>query len=175
MSKQLTYCVFCKKKTGNKDISITTKKNRRIMHSKCTVCKHNKTTFLPSAKNQKGGSIVDKFISALPVELHLLGTDERDGKTKKSSFIGPGTKLNKRLGPNDVPYDWSKPINDLDQGAYHHDICYRDHKDNATRNACDQTLFKVAQNFEKKPGISNLDRVDAKIVQKAMKMIKRKV
>ena len=59
----------------------------------------------------------------MPVELHLLGTDETSGKTKKMSFAGLGTKLNKRLGLNDVPYDWSKPINDLDRGAYDHDIC----------------------------------------------------
>ena len=125
-------------------------------------------------KKQSGGSIADRFISALPVELHLIGTNEKTGKNQKSSFIGPGTKLNKRLGPNDVPYSWSEPINDLDKGAYHHDICYRDHKDPATRNACDKTLKSVAQQFERKPGISTLDKIDAKIVQKAMDLIKRK-
>lgn len=106
--------------------------------------------------------------------MHLLGTDENTGKTRKSSFIGPGTKLYKRLGPNDIPYDWSKPINDLDRGAYFHDICYREHKDPENRNICDKVLISVADKFLKKPGISTLDKIDAHIVDKAMKLIKRK-
>jgi hypothetical protein len=182
MSKLLSWCMHCKKKTGNKSIKFETKNNRRMMKSLCTVCNGKKSTFLPgkgtgskTSKKQKGKGIVDKFITALPVELHLLGTDETTGKTKKSGFIGPGTKLNKRLGPGDVPHDWSKPINDLDRGALKHDICYRNHKDPVNRNACDSTLARVAEQFSKKPGISTLDKVDAKIVTAAMKLIKRKV
>ena len=167
-----SYCVFCKKKTGNKKIKIETIKGRSVQKSLCSVCGHKKTTFLPS--KQRGKGIVDKFISALPVELHMLGTDETDKKTKRTSFCGPGTKLNKRLGSNDVPHDWSKPINDLDRACYKHDIAYRDNKDNSSRNAADNVLSAAAKRFEGKPGISLLDKTDAKIVQKAMSLIKRK-
>jgi hypothetical protein len=127
------------------------------------------------SSKQNGGAIIDKFITNLPVELHLLGTDETTGKTKKSSFIGPGTKLHNRLGPGDIPQDWSKPINDLDRAAYNHDICYRDSKDPQKRNSCDDILAQKAKQFLKKPNISALDRVDAHIVTNAMKLIKKKV
>jgi hypothetical protein len=126
------------------------------------------------SKKQNGKGIVDKFIENLPVELHLLGTDEITGKTKKSSFIGPGSKLNKRLGPGDNPQDWSKPINDLDRAALKHDICYRDFKDPQSRNHCDDKLSASAKQFLKKPNISTLDKIDAHIVTNAMKFIKRK-
>ena len=170
----LTYCVFCKKKTGNKNIKITTKNGRRIQYSICTVCGHKKATFLASGKKQSEKGLVDKFVENFPVELHLLGTDETTGKTRKSSFIGPGSKLSKRLGPGDIPNDWSKPINDLDRAALQHDICYRDYKDAVHRNTCDSVLASKAKQFLNKPGISTLDKVDAHIVEKAMKLIKRK-
>lgn len=171
----ITYCVSCKTKTKNKNPKIKIVNKRNMQYSTCVKCGKNKTSFVSSGRRvQAGGSIADKFISALPVELHLLGTDELTGKTRKSQFIGPGTKLDKRLGPGDIPHGWSKPINDLDKGAYHHDICYRDHKDATKRNICDKALIKVADTFAKKPGVSMLDKIDTKIVNKAMNLIKRK-
>lgn len=128
-------------------------------------------------KNNKqgGGSIVDQFISSLPFELHLYGTNSVTGKVQKASFAGPGTRLDKRLNPDDdTPKEWSKPINDLDYGAYKHDLAYQDHKDAAHRNAADDALKREAERFERKPGISNLDKLDAKIVIKAMDFIHRK-
>ena len=174
MNKKIgdTYCIVCKLPTGNRNVKVITKNGRKMMESICTKCGNKKVRFLPK---QGGKGIADKFISALPVELHLLGTDEVSGKTKKMSFAGPGTKLNKRLGPGDVPHDWSKPINDLDRGAYDHDICYRDSTNASVRNACDDRLKGVAKRFLNKPGISKLDKVDAHIVTSAMNLIKRKV
>jgi hypothetical protein len=130
---------------------------------------------IPKAKGAEGKGIVDSFISALPVELHLWGTNEVTGKSQKSSFIGPGTKLGKRLNPDNSPKPDSIPINDLDRAAYKHDLAYRDYKDTAHRNAADDVLYRSAETFEKKPGISALDKVDAKIVETAMKLIHRKV
>ena len=40
------------------------------------------------------------------------------------NFIGPGTKLNKRLNPDLTPKAWPKTVNRVDQAANHHDICY---------------------------------------------------
>jgi len=55
------------------------------------------------------------------------------------NFTGPGTKLNKQLNEDMTPKAWSKPINRLDQAAYHHDICYVKNKNTITRNeVCDK-------------------------------------
>ena len=67
-----------------------------------------KTQFI---KTLAGGSLLNKVINNLPVEMHLPG----------HNFTGPGTKLNKRLNPDLTP---SKPINRVDKAAYHHDLCY---------------------------------------------------
>ena len=175
MKKDLTFCLHCKKNTGNKNIHIVTKKGHTRMKSICTICGHKKSTFVSSNDKQSGKGVVDKFIEKLPVELHLLGTDENTGKIRKSSFIGPGTKLSKRLDANNNPKDFSKPINDLDRAAYAHDLCYRDHTDAPTRNKCDADLTAKAKQFLNKPGISTLDKIDRNIVIKAMNLIKRKV
>jgi len=50
------------------------------------------------------------------------------------NFTGPGMKLNKRLNADLTPKAWSKPVNRVDQAAYHHDICYVKNKDTKTRN-----------------------------------------
>ena len=90
---KLTYCVFDKMETENKDIKYKTVNNHRIMKSSCTKCGHRKTAFVAK---QTGSGIVDKFIENLPVELHLLGTDEADSKNKKLQFCSPGTKYDMR-------------------------------------------------------------------------------
>ena len=59
------------------------------------------------------------------------------------NFTGPGTKLNKRLNPDLTPKKWSKPINRVDQAAYHHNVCYLKDNDTATRNTvCDKNMLK---------------------------------
>ena len=91
------YCVRCKKKTKTtSDLQIvTTSNNRQMKRGSCAICGTTKMQFIKSSKakpNQqrgkaKGGSILNKMINNLPVEMHLLG----------HNFTGPGTKLNKRL------------------------------------------------------------------------------
>ena len=57
------------------------------------------------------------------------------------NFTGPGTKLYKRLNPDDTPKEWSIPINRVYNAAYHHDLCYSKHDDTKTRNeVCDKTM-----------------------------------
>ena len=125
------YCVKCKKTTNTSNESvITTKNNRRMKRGTCTVYGTVKTQFV---KSTKGGSVLNKFINNLPVEMHLPG----------HNFTGPGTKLNKRLNPDLTPKKWSKPINRVDKAAYNHDICYLKNNDTATRNAvCDKNMLK---------------------------------
>lgn len=171
----LTYYVSCKAKTDNKNSKIKTDNKKHVQQSNYIKCNNKKSTFISTNKKfQSGRSIVDKFVTALPIELHLLETDEVSSKTKKTSFCGSGIKLNKRLGPGNVPHNWSKPIYYLDQECYKHDLAYRDFKDPANRNIADKALISVANTFSKKTGISTLNKIDAKIVDKAMKLIKRK-
>ena len=84
-------------------------------------------------KAPTGGSLLNKVINNLPVEMHLPG----------HYFTGPGTKLNKRLNPDLTPKKWSKPVYRVDKAAYHHDLCYLKNNDTATRNAvCDKNMLK---------------------------------
>ena len=125
------YCVKCRKKTDTTNEQIaTTSNNRSMKRGKCAICGTTKTQFV---KSPKGGSILNKMINNLPVEMHLLG----------HNFTGPGTKLNKRLNADLTPKEWSKPINRIDKAAYHHDICYLKNNDTATRNAvCDKNMLQ---------------------------------
>lgn len=65
-----------------------------------------------------GSGLLNDFINNLPFELHVPGY----------SYLGPGTKLQKRLKRGDPG------INDLDKAAKEHDIFYRDHTDTQSRN-----------------------------------------
>lgn len=67
-----------------------------------------------NGEQQIGGGPVDfvlnKVLQASSKKFHLI--DHRpDGTTRKYSFAGPGTHLDKRLNPDDSPKEWSKPIN----------------------------------------------------------------
>ena len=53
----------------------------------CAVCGIVKNQFI---KTPKGGSLLNKRINNLPVEMHLPG----------ANFCGPGTKLKQRLNPD---------------------------------------------------------------------------
>ena len=63
------------------------------------------------------------------------------------NFTGPGTKLDRRLNPDGTPRYWSKPINRVDEAAYHLDLCYAKNPDTRTRNeVCDlEMLQELAQ------------------------------
>ena len=40
------------------------------------------------------------------------------------NFAGPGTNLNERLTSTGLYKDWSKPVDRVDNAAYHHDLAY---------------------------------------------------
>ena len=130
------YCVKCRKKTETtSEKLVTTSNNRTMKRGNCSVCGTTKTQFV---KSSKGGSILNKMINSLPVEMHLLG----------HNFTGPGTKLNKRLNADLTPKEWSKPINRIDKAAYHHDICYLKNNDTTTRNSvCDKNMLEEMKNI----------------------------
>ena len=130
------YCVKCRKKTETtSEKLVTTSNNRTMKKGSCAHCGTTKTQFV---KSSKGGSILNKMINSLPVEMHLLG----------HNFTGPGTKLNKRLNADLTPKEWSKPINRIDKAAYHHDICYLKNMDTETRNrVCDKNMLEEMKNI----------------------------
>ena len=80
------------------------------------------------------------------------------------NFIGPGTKLYKRLNPDGTTKEWSIPINRVDNAAYHHDLCYSKHDDTKPRNeVCDKIMLGELS------GIVNptlRGRIDKSIVRK---------
>ena len=130
------YCFKCKKKTQTTNQrEVNTKNGRRMLKGNCKICNTKKNVFVSGGnmnKTKKGGSILNRMINTLPVEMHLPG----------HNFTGPGTKLQKRLNPDLTPKEWSKPINRIDNAAYHHDICYLKNTDTKTRNdVCDTNML----------------------------------
>ena len=129
------YCVRCRKKTNTKNEEITKSLNNRPMKKgNCTVCGTKKTQFI---KSPQGGSILNKMINSLPVEMHLPG----------HNFTGPGTKLNKRLNADLTPKAWSKPINRIDKAAYNHDLAYLKNSDVKNRNKADKKMLEEMKNI----------------------------
>ena len=60
-----TYCVSCKRDTGNKNTKVfKTKNGRRILKSICSVCGNKKTRFL--SKNEESG-----LLSSLEIKTTL--------------------------------------------------------------------------------------------------------
>lgn len=123
------FCLKCKQKTNTKDIErVITKNNRNMLKGICLVCGSKKSTFI---SNTEGDGLADKIIDAMP-EMHMPGYN----------FLGPFTKLNKRLDKNNKPIPSSKPVNKLDEIAMHHDICYGEHEKFKDKNKiCDKKML----------------------------------
>lgn len=77
-----------------------------------------------------GSGILNSMINKLPFELHMPGYH----------YLGPGTKLQKRLERGD------KPVNKLDDLAMQHDIAYSKSKNLNDRHAADYALQEGAWN-----------------------------
>ena len=83
-------------------------------------------------KEAAGGSFLNTLVNNLPFEMHL----------PEHNFTRPGRKLYRRLNSDETPYEWSIPINRVDNAAYHHELCYSKHDDTKTRNeVCDKTML----------------------------------
>ena len=84
-------------------------------------------------------STINKFTSKIklpwakfPGEMHIPGMN----------FAGPGTNLDKRLTSTDAYQEWSKPVDRVDNAAYHHDLAYKYYNDKQTRNLADQMMLE---------------------------------
>ena len=129
-----------------------------MKRGKCDVCSTIKTQFV---KCTDGGFLLNKAVNNLPFELHLPG----------HNLTGPGTNLSKRLNSDLTPKDWSKPINKVDNAAYHHNVCYLKHKDTKTRNnVCDKNMLDELDGIVKPTLRQRLDRsIVDKIIGTKMK------
>ena len=133
----------CKTKTDTLEIEQSKSRNNRLMlQGKCALCGTTKSRFI-SAKEGEGWT-------DLPFELHPPVS-----LTKRYSFVGPGTKLNKRLYSNKNPLPHSKPVNKLDEIAMNHDICYEKYPKTKERNKiCDKKMLDDIKSNKKTSSIN---------------------
>lgn len=101
------------------------------------------------------GTVVNKAVDLLPVELHLPGGYR---------YCGPGTKLKERLARGDPG------INKLDEACKEHDIAYSKYKDNRHRSTADSLLADRAWARVKSSDASLGERAAAWAVTNAMKV-----
>ena len=141
------YCLKCKTKTDTFEIKqIKSKNNRLMLQGKCVLCGTTKSRFISAKQEGKEG----KGWTDLPFELHPPVS-----LTKRYSFVGPGTKLNKRLDENKNPLPHSKPVNKLDEIAMNHDICYEKYPDTKERNKiCDKKMLDDIKSNKKTSSIN---------------------
>src|SRR6218665_859924 len=155
------YCVKCKIKTDTKNrTNFVNKNGRPMLKVECAVCGITKTQFVKSEK--RGGDLVGSLNSLTsniklpwakyPGEMHLPG----------HSFTGPGTRLDMRLNPDGTYKPWSKPVDRVDNAAYHHDLAYAQYEDTANRNAADREMMAELNNIN---NLSMRERIKRAIVK----------
>jgi Domain of unknown function (DUF5679)/Phospholipase A2-like domain len=136
------YCVKCKNKTETVDVqNVVSKNNRPMLRGKCAVCETTKTQFV-AMNGKTGGDLVSSLNSVtgkmklpwakFPGEMHIPGMN----------FAGPGTNLDERLTSTGAYKEWSKPVDRVDNAAYHHDLAYQHFPDTATRNVADKIMLE---------------------------------
>lgn len=105
-------------------------------------------------KKISGCGLINSAINKLPFELHY----------PRYNFLGPGTKLQKRLARGD------QGVNKLDEAAKRHDIFYNQHKDTKSRHIADKVLEEEAWERVKAPDSNLSEKVAAYITTNAMKV-----
>lgn len=106
-----------------------------------------------SNSNVIGGSLINKLIDKVPVELHL----------PTYQFCGPGTHLEKRLKRGDLGID------ELDKACREHDISYSKYSDSEKRNEADNILIRKAAERLKSKHSNLKEKIAAFIVFLLMK------
>src|SRR6218665_2370888 len=67
-----------------------------------------------------------------------------------------------RLNPDGTYKPWSKPVDRVDNAAYHHDLAYAQHEDTANRNVADSEMITELNNINN-PSVS--ERLEKAIVK----------
>lgn len=99
------------------------------------------------------GSVVNRVIDALPIELHVPGYQ----------YCGPGTNLKSRIARGDPG------INKLDQACKEHDLAYAKYSNSEDRSLADRILSNKAWERVKSTDASFGERATALAVAAAMK------
>jgi len=81
------------------------------------------------SRNQQGKGIVDSLLSPFTVEKyhgekHARSLDP-EHFLQGYNFVGPSSRLDIRLNPDETPKTDSMPLNSLDRAAYKHDLAYK--------------------------------------------------
>ncbi len=166
------FCLKCKTHQPVRSSKVKkTKNNKFRLAAVCTVC-GTKTSRFISVKTGGGlRDLVNKFNLKLPFELHMiLQTD--DGKIKRASFCGPGTKLDRRvkgLNRQTGTFDSivTPPVNDLEAAWLKHDVAYAQFKDVPNRNIHDAILARNASEVAQNAG-RIFQRSNARLVKSVM-------
>jgi len=154
------YCVKCKAKTETADVINTTSNNgRSMLRGSCAVCGKTKTIFVKSSNGRDLVGSLNSLTSNIklpwakfPGEMHLPG----------HSFTGPGTRLDLRLNPDGSFKSWSKPVDRVDNAAYHHDLAYAQYLDTAHRNGADREMVEELNNI---PNPTVRERMERAVVK----------
>ena len=134
------YCVKCKRKIDTLNLqNVISKNNKNMLHGICSVYGTTKNKFV---KTTTGGDLVNSINSAtnkiklpwtmFPGEMYL----------PRMNLAGPGTNLDERLTSTDAYKEWSKPVDRVDNAAYHHDLAYKYFTDKAGRNEADKMMIE---------------------------------
>ena len=144
------YSVKCKRNTDTIDLHhAVSKNNRNMLKGTCSVCGTTQNQFVAGASGfKKGGDLtntINRFTSKIklpwakfPGEMHVPGMN----------FAGPGTNLDKRLTSTDAYQEWSKPVDRVDNAAYHHDLAYKYFNDKQTRSLADQMMLEEMNSIQ---------------------------
>ena len=159
------YCVKCKRNTDTLNLHhAVSKNNRNMLKGTCSVCGSRKTQFIAmdtlvadaecatiagaECTTTKVGDLtnsINKFTRKIklpwakfPGEMHIPGMN----------FAGPGTNLDKRLTSTDAYQDWSKPVDRVDNAAYHHDLTYKYFNNKQTRNLADKMMLEEMNSIQ---------------------------
>jgi len=97
-------------------------------------------------RKRRRGDIVSSVISKIPTKLYLHTL-----AGKKYNRCGPNTDLSKRLNPDKIPRDFSKPINKVDEICMRHDINYeKADKGIGTRHDADKQMLNELSELNNK-------------------------
>ncbi len=162
----MLYCKNCQQSTNSLHPKLYNQHG--IIHSRCVQCMSDKVNSF-----EQGSGIINYLLNSkmLP-ELHSFDEGD-DGKIQRANFLGPFTKLDKRLknyNEKEGTYDevLTKPINKLDEAALKHDLAYGKHTDIDNRNIADRDLMDEAIEIFHDPKATNVQKSNALLVMAIM-------
>ena len=140
------YCLKCEAKTETIDVqNITSKNVKPMLKGICAVCRRYKTQFVKAERGSDFVSSLNSVTSNIKLpwakfkgEMHLPG----------HNFTGPRSRLDVRLNDGGSYKNWSKPVDRVDNAAYHHDLAYAKHPDTASRNVADREMVTELKNID---------------------------